>query len=232
MRILIINGSPKGKNSNSLRVTQAFVAGLASEKDEVETIDVEKSNIRGCLGCFHCWGATPGKCVIRDDMNALREEKFNIADVLIWSFPLYAYGIPGKLKCFLDRLLPNKHPEIYEDADGQPYHPDRYDKSKQLHVLISTAGFFTAEKIYDSVTEMFRLCNGDRLRAMIYCAQGGLMDDASANPLTEPYLAAVKKAGAEFAASGRITEATEKELRAPLLNKDDYMKACNAHWKQ
>ena len=36
--------------------------------DGVEIIDISKLTVQGCKGCFSCRSATPGKCVIADDM--------------------------------------------------------------------------------------------------------------------------------------------------------------------
>ncbi len=68
MKILVINGSPKGSASNTYKLTRAFLEGMelgAQEKDlngqvQVEEIWVNRMNIKPCLGCFSCWNKTPG----------------------------------------------------------------------------------------------------------------------------------------------------------------------------
>ena len=57
MNILVINGSPKGKRSNTYRMTQAFVEGMqqAVEDVQVEELTVRQLEIKPCLGCFACW---------------------------------------------------------------------------------------------------------------------------------------------------------------------------------
>ena len=97
MNILVINGSPKDERSNTLKLTNAFLAGYrdADEKQSlnVETLSVAKLKINPCLGCFACWKNTPGKCCINDDMQMVIE-KMLWADITIWSFPLYYYSLP------------------------------------------------------------------------------------------------------------------------------------------
>lgn len=73
---------------------------------DAEIIDVAKAGIKPCLGCFACWNKTPGKCVITDDMAEILA-KMIAADVIIWSFPLYYYSVPGGLKNLIDR--PTSH---------------------------------------------------------------------------------------------------------------------------
>jgi hypothetical protein len=57
---------------------------------EIEEIQVNRLEIRPCLGCFSCWDKTPGKCCIQDDMREVIQ-KLLWADVTVWSFPLYYY---------------------------------------------------------------------------------------------------------------------------------------------
>lgn len=78
MNILAINGSPKGKRSNTWRLTSAFLQGIATHEERtreqvptVETLSVNSLNIKPCLGCFSCWSKTPGTCCIHDDMQGV-----------------------------------------------------------------------------------------------------------------------------------------------------------------
>ena len=65
MNILVINGSPRMERSNSLRMTRAFLEGLAKTCDtQVEELTVAKMHIEPCLGCLNCWKRTPGKCLL------------------------------------------------------------------------------------------------------------------------------------------------------------------------
>lgn len=103
MRVLVLNGSPKGDKSNTYRLTSAFLDGLRQTQPvKAETIEVGKLHLLPCRGCFACWSKTPGKCVLQDDMAGVIG-KILAADVLIWSFPLYYFSIPGQLKLLIDR---------------------------------------------------------------------------------------------------------------------------------
>ena len=57
MKILVINGSPRGPPSNTLRLTRAFTRGLCSAApgSEVEELDLKCMNLHECSGCFTCW---------------------------------------------------------------------------------------------------------------------------------------------------------------------------------
>ena len=120
MRVLVLNGSPKGDKSNTYRLTSAFLDGLRQTQPvEAETIEVGKLHLLPCRGCFACWSKTPGKCVLQDDMAGVIE-KILAADVLIWSFPLYYFSIPGQLKLLIDDVI------VMHMADGLYWVSDLY----------------------------------------------------------------------------------------------------------
>lgn len=56
----------------------------------------------GCIGCGRCW-ENGGSCVLKDDFEELRQLWLE-ADCVIYALPVYVVGIPGQLKCFIDRL--------------------------------------------------------------------------------------------------------------------------------
>lgn len=150
MKILAINGSPKGKRSNTWRLTSAFLEGITIQEEndgaqapEIETLNIGSLNIKPCLGCFSCWSKTPGKCCIHDDMQGVID-KILWADVVVWSFPLYYFGLPGQLKTLIDRQLPMSLPFMCTETESGG-HPSRYDMSGKSTVVISTCGFYTAQ---------------------------------------------------------------------------------------
>ena len=66
MKILLINGSPKGKRSNSLKLAYSFIEGFkngctdAEDSISIDELHVASMNIAACKGCFACWQKTPG----------------------------------------------------------------------------------------------------------------------------------------------------------------------------
>jgi multimeric flavodoxin WrbA len=143
MNILVINGSPKGEKSNTLKLTNAFIDGIHNAGNHpVEVITVSQKNIEPCRGCFCCWQKAPGECVIADDMAGILEKYIN-ADVIIWSFPLYYYSAPSKTKALIDRLLPTNLPDIIARADGSAGHPGRGGIYKTGRFFTGYAGKFS-----------------------------------------------------------------------------------------
>lgn len=236
MNILVINGSPKGKRSNSLRLTDAFLKGLTSayesrgEAAEVCQLDVATMNIHPCKGCFACWKGTPGKCCMQDDMQTVIQREL-WADVIVWSFPLYYFNVPGSLKNLIDRQLPMNLPFMSERADGygSGSHASRYDMSGKRHVLISTCGFYSAAGNYDSVRSMFDHVCGKGGYEAVFCGQGELFGVEALSERTGAYLTVVRRTGEEFA-SGAIGEETKKALGELLYHKDVFEEMADASW--
>lgn len=172
MNILVLNGSPRGAKSNTFCITRAFLDGISAElgtEAEIEIINVSAAQIGHCKGCFGCWTATPGRCVIRDDMDNLLP-KIIEADVVIWSFPLYYYGMPSKIKALLDRNLPLNLPFIENRPEGGCRHPHRYDGKSAENILISTCGFCSAENNYEALFKQFDIAFDSYLK--IICPEG------------------------------------------------------------
>lgn len=225
MKVLVINGSPKGKRSNTLRLTGAFLEGMGEQ--EVREWTVSQQNIKPCLGCFSCWNKTPGKCCIQDDMATVMEDLL-WADVILWSFPLYYFSVPGPLKNLIDRQLPMVLPFMAADtASGG--HPSRYDMSGKRHVVISTCGFYTAKGNYDGVTAIFDHYCGKGNYTSIFCGQGELFRVKELSQRTDEYLSFVKDAGREFG-NGGISRETRDKLEALLYPREVFEAMADASW--
>ena len=237
MNVLLINGSPKGKNSNSLKLAYSFIEGLKSEyanngkEISIEELHVASMNIDACKGCFTCWKKTPGICCIKDDMQTVIGNQLK-ADIILWSFPLYYFNVPGILKNLIDRQLPMSLPFMSsrEDGYGSGSHDSRYNMEGKRHVLISTCGFYSAEENYDSVLRMFDHFLGKGNYETVFCGQGELFRVKELSARTEEYLDAVKVAGAEYAETGMISAKTDAVLRTLLYPREVFEKMADASW--
>ncbi|MEE0553982.1 MAG: NAD(P)H-dependent oxidoreductase, partial [Clostridia bacterium] len=188
-------------------------------------------NIDACKGCFTCWKKTPGICCIKDDMQTVIGKQLK-ADIILWSFPLYYFNVPGILKNLIDRQLPMSLPFMSsrEDGYGSGSHDSRYNMEGKRHVLISTCGFYSAEGNYDSVLRMFDHFLGKGNYETVFCGQGELFRVKELSARTEEYLAAVKVAGAEYAETGMISAKTDAVLRTLLYPRDVFEKMADASW--
>ena len=228
MNVLIVNGSPKGDKSNTLKLTKSFVKGMQKSKSiNVTEINIKTSEINHCLGCFSCWVKTPGQCVINDDMSSYIQQFVN-ADLVIWSFPLYYFGMPSKVKAFLDRLLPTSKLGMYERSDGGISHYKRYDLSNQKTVLITTCGFCDTKNNYEALLKQFEIIYGKDLTKVI-CAEGELIKIPELKSKINQYLGYVEQAGNEYAEQCQISANTQAKLSELFMPKEMFLNEINKH---
>lgn len=232
MRILILNGSPRGERSNTLRLAKAFAAGFPEETD-IEIVCLKELEIKPCLGCFSCWTKTPGECVIKDDMQTLYP-KIEAADIIIESFPLYFFGMSGAVKTMTDRCLPFMKTYLgTSDENGkssfhQLRNPDMYNKK---FVLISTCGYVQTAPMYPALLKQYDLICGEGNYTAILCSEGELFGyEGLAERQKNGYLADMTKAGAEFAANGKVSAKTLDKLLRPILSPGGFEAIVRSHW--
>lgn len=230
MKVLVLNGSPRGERSNTLQLTNAFLKGMQRSKDcEIETVPVYQKNIQDCLGCFGCWTKTPGKCVISDDMEQILRAYLE-ADVVVWSFPLYYYGMPSRIKALMDRLLPTNLPFMAVSEDGEVCgHPSRYDMTGKRYALLSTCGFYTREHNYDALEKQFEILYEEKL-LKILCPEGELFAHPQLKARCGEYLKSVEAAGYEWMNSGAVSEKTQKKLDELLYPPEAFVEMADASW--
>lgn len=230
MKILVLNGSPKGEKSNTFKITKAFLEGLNENKNNnVDVININKMDIKHCKGCYACWTKTPGKCILKDDMGELID-KYLAADLIVWSFPLYYYGMPSKLKAFLDRMLPTNLPFMSEREDGGCGHVPRYDMSGKKYILISTCGFYSTENNYDALFRQFEILYGEDLTKII-CTEGELFRVPQLEGRTAEYLSYAKKAGVEYSENFEISDEIQNKLSELLYSPEVFVKMADASWE-
>jgi len=234
MKILTINGSPRGEQGNTEVLIKAFLDGAREVGAETETVYLKDKQIANCRGCFGCWSTTPGVCVHKDDMPELLEKVLQ-SDIAILASPLYIYTVTGLMKTFMDRLLPMAQPYI-EVEDGLCNHPPRYpNAASRSIVLISNSGFPSQEH-FSGLKETFKcwIRNGNRgLAGMICCAGGALLQVPELSGYFNWYLDAVRQAGREVVQNGVIADETQSALDRPLVGDIKlYAEQVNAFWER
>ena len=111
MKIVGISSSPRGKNSNTLKLLNAALDGAAEAGADIESIDVAKLKIKYCTACDSCH--EKGVCSIKDDYDSVLE-KLLAADGIIWSSPNYITNVTAQLKTLFDRSPLVIHEQLFE----------------------------------------------------------------------------------------------------------------------
>lgn len=103
MKILVINGSPKGRG-NTFKLTSYVEKYMlqADSRYDFEYIFLKDINLGLCRGCFNCISAGEDKCPLKDDrellINKMKESKG-----IIFASPGYVLNMTGIMKNFYDR---------------------------------------------------------------------------------------------------------------------------------
>ncbi len=122
-------------------VKQALFAAKQAGAD-VEFVNTMRMNITHCHACDYCSrqrdaGAVEIGCAFKDDYQIL-EEKVYEADGIIIAAPVYAVGIVGQFKNFLDRIMPSHDRAALleenkkREAEGKPLLDPRYFKDRYV----------------------------------------------------------------------------------------------------
>ncbi len=224
MKILVFNGSPKREKSDTMRITRAFLAGMEQAgAQEVKVIHAIDQHVEYCKGCFACMH-NGGHCVHEDDMRGILEEILR-SDLLIFSYPLYCYGMPAPLKAIIDRILPLSRMTMEKVGDRYE-HVGQADYAHLRYVMISGCGFPNSRQNFEPAVSQFKLLfpNG---RTVITVPESPMFNVPEAAVVTEPCLALVQAAGRQYAENGRIDEELLAEICSPMIPEEQYAAIVN-----
>lgn len=225
-KVLVFNGSPKRNASDTMHMTRAFLDGMNSADEfDVSIINAIDKNIEFCRGCFVC-KRNGGTCVIKDDMKEILEEILN-ADIIIWSFPLYCYGMPAHLKALIDRTMPLS--SMMMEKVGEHYeHISDHDFSKTSYVMICGCGFPSGKNNFEAMVTEFKLMFGDDKSTIITVPESPMFNVKEAEPVTKPFLDVLREAGREYAADGVISSDTWGKINTPMIPEEIYTQIANS----
>jgi len=225
MKILVLNGSPKKGKSDTLHITKAFLDGMneASAQD-VHIIHVIEKHIEYCTGCFTC-KRSGGTCIHNDDMREILDEILE-SDLLVFSFPLYCYGLPAPLKALLDRTMPLSSLAMQKVGDRYE-HVGQADFSHLHYLMICGCGFPNSKHNFEPAVAEFKLCFPNN-HTIITVPESPMFNVPQAAEVTIPRLELVKLAGKQYAQTGGIAPELLAEISSPMIPEDTYAAIANA----
>ncbi|MHC4591061.1 MAG: flavodoxin family protein, partial [Planctomycetota bacterium] len=214
MKVLAINGSPRGRTSNTRRLLGPLLEGMREEGADVEELYLADLDVRPCMGCFSCWVRTPGRCVQQDDMAGLHE-KMLASDAFVLGFGLYISSAPAGVQAALERMLPLAEPWLVERG-GATAHPSRHPGRSWRWAVVCNCGFPEQEQ-FGPLAARF----GQMGVQPIFMAAGEFLPYMESAPeMAEPLealLSALRGAGKELARTGSIPEKLRANLNRPVI---------------
>lgn len=162
-----------------------------------------------------------GNCIHNDDMRALLEEILE-SDLLLFSFPLYCYGMPAPLKALIDRTLPlssmamRKAGERYE-------HVEQADFSHLKYLMICGCGLPNSRHNFEPAVAQFKLCFPNQ-HTILIVPESPMFNAPEAESVTKPRLELIRRAGRQYAQNGEIDLALMAEITSPMIPEEVYAK--------
>lgn len=224
MKILVFNGSPKKEDSDTLHITRAFLEGMSEqEPHDIRTIHVIDRHIEFCSGCLACM-RNGGICRHKDDMRDILEQIL-ASDLLLFSFPLYCYGMPAMLKNLIERTLPLSSLAMQKVGDRYE-HVGQADFSHLKYVMICGCGFPNSTHNFEPAVAQFRLMFPGN-HTIITVPESPMFNAPEAAMVTVPRLELVKEAGRQYAKTGAIDPSVLAQIGAPMIPEETYAQIVN-----
>ena len=137
MKVLMLNGSPRTKG-NTFIALEEMKKVFEVEGVEAEIVQVGNKDVRGCIACRRC--VELGKCVFDDVVNELAP-KFEEADGLVVSSPVYYASANATLIAVLDRL----------------FYISRFDKTMKVGASVVSCRRGGASATFDELNKYFTI---------------------------------------------------------------------------
>ena len=143
MKRVIIVGSPRSNGRSAHLAEMLFEANIDERpEDELFLVPISEIDVSPCIGCNACRKKSEvtfknedgnevtelfHRCIFDDDMQTVYD-LLDDADALTIVTPIYFSGLPGPMKCLIDRL----QPYFWEYCENGPRLPKR---PLELHVV-------------------------------------------------------------------------------------------------
>jgi len=115
MKVLGLNASPKGKESQTLRLVVAVLDGAEVEGAKTELVDVCDLDISFCTACGACY--SKGECSQVDDFPDLFDRMLD-ADGIVLGSPNYIDQVSAQMKVVFDRMADAIHCQMFSGKYG------------------------------------------------------------------------------------------------------------------
>jgi multimeric flavodoxin WrbA len=164
MKVLALNGSPR-KDGNTVTLQKKFLEGISQNQDNtVREIDLQGKNINPCIACNACEKRGDKYCVISDDTRAIYDAFLN-SDLVVFSTPVYWWGMTAQIKLFVDRLY-----ALIWDAGNLRF------RKKKIVLILTFGGEEPnsgADLVVNTFKEISEYIGWELIKVIRYCSKDG-----------------------------------------------------------
>ncbi|RGG50244.1 flavodoxin family protein [Ruminococcus sp. AF21-11] len=197
-----------------MHITRAFLDGMKeAAPQEVHIVNIIDKHIEYYTGCFTC-KHNGGECIHNDDMKEPLDEVFE-SDLLLFSYPLYCYGMPASLKAFADRTMPLSSMVMKKQGDRY-VHVGQADFSRLKYMMTCGCGFPNTKQNFEPAVMQFKLMFPNN-HTIITVPESPMFNAPEAAEVTVPRFELVKQAGKQYAETGEIDEKLLAEICSPMI---------------
>ena len=165
-----------------------------------------------------------GTCRHQDDMRGILEEIL-ASDLLLFSFPLYGYGMPAPLKNLIDRTMPLSSMAMQKVGDRYE-HVGQADYAHLRYLMICGCGFPNSRNNFEPAVAQFRLLFPNH-HTIVTVPESPMFNASEAAVVTVPRLALVRQAGRAYAESGTIGANLLAQIGSPMIPEETYAAIVN-----
>jgi len=226
MKVLVLNGSPRGERGATAGALAPFVEGMRDAGADVEVVLLHKLDIKQCRGCFNCWWNTPGKCATDDDMKELLPRLAD-ADIWVYATPVYVDGMTGTMKTLLDRSIPLLEGR-WELRDDHCRHPLREGTKAGKIVLFSVSGFTEMDNFEPLVAHVKAAAKNfyrNYVGAVLRPNAWALAEVQKRGISIEQVMSALRDAGRELTTNEQISNETLDAISREVVTRAEIFKA-------
>lgn len=215
MKIVVINGSPKGKESNTNIMVGSFLKGAQAAGAEAIDIFLTEKEIKHCKGCHTCWLRGPGQCVTKDDMLEVISYMGG-ANIIVFASPVYFGNISGMLKVFMDRMTMIGSPHPTKASGKEEKESESAGIQSPKLMMISSCGFPDRSEFDVISLWINRVAQKMHMELIgeIYAVQGKYLTDSPEylRMVVDEYLHLLEKAGRDIVLEMSLSDTTKELL--------------------
>lgn len=214
----------------------SFLKGAEQAGAKTVNILLAEKDLNHCKGCFSCWFATPGKCVIENDDMMDIVSQTEGTDILVLATPLKYANVSSMLKVFIERMLIFANPYIVLDQNGETRHPKKatdaessFYRAKLVAIANGGLGQRGHFQVLSHWIKRLALNNLTEVIGEIYAPQGPLLGSPAEElqPIINNYLTLLEKTGQKIASDRKLSKETERQLKQDLVPEKIYLQQVN-----